>query len=469
MNSMAEVIIFVTACVVLLAGTFSARATAWWYRLSQLGLIAAMVVSYRHFGSAPEVLYNGLMVSDNLALFMKMMMDVAVFATFLYGHTYIKARGLPEPEYYALGLFALLGMHVMVSAHSLLSLYLGLEIMALPIYAMVALERTVLSGSEAAMKYFVTGALASGLLLYGMSLIFGATGSLDLAEIAIAIHAGQASHIYLMIALVFIITGLGFKFAAAPFHMWAPDVYTGAPTSVTLFLASAPKLAALGFSLRILTQALGDLSEYWAGIFAIMALLSIIIGNLLAITQTNLKRLFAYSAISQIGYMLLGFIPGAAASYSAALFYMVIYVLTTLGSFGLLLLLSRQGFDADNLDDLRGLNQRNPWLAFMVLILLFSFAGIPPTAGFFAKFFVIKAIVDAGFLWLAGYALGLAILGAFYYIRLVKMMYFDPAVESTPVRCTADAQVLMTINGLALLALGLAPSALIYYCDLILK
>lgn len=465
-----EFIILITACTVLMNSAFRGSSDKNNYRIAQLGIIIAILATYKVYPGIPvKIAGSSELAQDALASFMEFFIYLIVFATFLYGRNYVDDREMPNGEFYALGLFSMLGMIIMVNATSLLTLYLGLEVMALPIYAMVALQRHSLSASEAAMKYFVMGAIASGMLLYGMSMFYGVTGSLSIFEIATTIKAGGASQSLIYgFALVFIIAGIGFKLAAAPFHMWAPDVYTGAPTASTMFLATAPKIAALGFTFRLLTTALGPLVLQWQSLMVIMALLSLLIGNVLAITQSNIKRLLAYSGIAQIGYILLGFVTGSKDGYSAALFYMVMYALMSVGSFGIITLLSRKGFEAENIDDLRGLNQRNPWLAFMMLILMFSFAGIPPTVGFFAKFFIIKSLIDVNMVWLAAVALAFAVLGAFYYIRIVKVMYFDPAVDATPAAYPRDMQAAITINGLAILILGLIPGSLITWCQTVL-
>ena len=466
---LAEFIILTTACVVLMVSAFGSSSSKNGYRVAQLGIILAAFCTYKLYpGGSFSLPIGSEVAQDSLSSFLKFFIYLTVFATFLYGRNYVADRDMPDSEYYALGLFSMLGMMVMVNATSLLTLYLGLEVMALPIYAMVALQRQVLGSSEAAMKYFVMGAIASGMLLYGMSMFYGVTGSLSISEIARMLQAGSANQtLFFGFALVFILVGIGFKLAAAPFHMWAPDVYTGAPTATTMFLATAPKIAALGLSFRLLTTAFAPLLPQWQGVVMLMAILSMLFGNVLAITQTNIKRLLAYSAIAQIGYILLGFVAGTPQGYSAALFYMVMYALMSVGSFGIITLLSKKGFEAENIDDLRGLNQRNPWLAFMMLLLMFSFAGIPPTVGFFAKFFILKSIIDIGYLWLAAVALFFAILGAFYYIRIVKVMYFDPAVDATPVAYHRNMQVAISVNGLAILVLGLIPGSLIAWCQAI--
>jgi NADH-quinone oxidoreductase subunit N len=352
----------------------------------------------------------------------------------------------------------------MISAHSFITLYMGLELQALSLYAMVAMHRTSNRASEAAMKYFVLGALASGMLLYGMSMVYGATGSLDIDAIAQAIFAGRGNRTLLVFGLVFIVSGLAFKLGVVPYHMWVPDVYHGAPTPVTLLIGTAPKLAAFAITLRMLAVALGGLEFDWQGMLMVLSLLSMILGNLIAIAQTNIKRMLAYSTIANMGFMLLGFVAADPNGFSAAMFYSVAYVLTSLAGFGMVLLLSREGFEADNLDDFKGLNQRSPWWAFMMLLVMFSLAGVPPTLGFYAKFTVIQAIVQQGFVWLAVVAVMASLIGAFYYLRLVKLMYFDEPVDNSPLEVRADTRVLLSANGLALLVFGMLPQQLMGWC-----
>ncbi|AHE68244.1 proton-translocating NADH-quinone oxidoreductase, chain N [Legionella oakridgensis ATCC 33761 = DSM 21215] len=372
---------------------------------------------------------------------------------------------MPSGDYYVLGLFSTVGMMVLVSAHSLLTVYLGLELLSLPLYAMTAIRRTNSDASEAAMKYFVMGAIASGMLLYGISLVYGATGKIDLHEVANAIAANwQQQSGLLSFALVFLVVGIGFKLAAMPFHMWAPDVYQGAPSSVTLFISSAPKIAAVGMALRILVFGLADIAPQWQHLILIMALLSTGAGNLLAIAQNNIKRLFAYSAISHMGYSLFGILAANADGYAASLYYVLVYALMSAAAFGLIVLLSREGVEIEQVDDLKGLNKRNPWIAFMMMIILFSMAGVPPAVGFFAKLLVLKALVDVQLTWVAVLGLVFAVIGAFYYLRVVKVMYFDEAVDSIPVQISGFAKVVFSANCLSLLYFGIFPGALIAAC-----
>jgi NADH-quinone oxidoreductase subunit N len=356
-------------------------------------------------------------------------------------------------------------MMILVSAHSLLTVYLGLELMSLPLYAMTTIRRTDSDASEAAIKYFVMGAIASGMLLYGMSLIYGATGKLDLLEIASAISMNwQREHTMFTFAMVFVLAGVGFKLAAVPFHMWAPDVYQGAPSSVTLLISTAPKIAAIGMALRILTIGLVDITAQWQQIVLVLALLSTGFGNLLAVIQTKIKRLLAYSAISHIGYALFGILAASSAGYAASLYYILVYALMSAAGFGLVVLLSNQGVEIDDIEDLKGLNRRNPWIAFMMLLVMFSMAGVPPTVGFFTKLLVLKALVDAQMVWLAVVGLLFTVIGAYYYLRIVKIMYFDQPVKDTKLEISKVGGILYSINCLSLLYLGIFPGALISAC-----
>jgi NADH-quinone oxidoreductase subunit N len=358
----------------------------------------------------------------------------------------------------------MLGMMVMVSAHSFLTIYLGLELLSLSLYALVAFSRDDARATEAAMKYFVLGALASGMLLYGISMVYGLTGSLDIAVVANAIAGEGIQDIVLIFALTFIILGLAFKLGAVPFHMWLPDVYQGAPTAVTLYLGSAPKIAAFAMSMRMLAEALGGLQTDWSGMLTILAVLSLALGNIVAIAQTNLKRMLAYSTISHVGFLLLGLLAGTGEGYSAAMFYTLTYAIMALGGFGMIVLLSRAGFEAEEINDFKGLNERNPWFAGMMLLLMFSMAGVPPTVGFYAKLVVLQAVINVDMVWLALVAVFFSIIGVFYYLRLIKVMYFDPPEDNTPLVAATDFQVTLSINSLAVLVLGVFPGGLMALC-----
>ena len=458
-----EIIILVTACVALIGDLFFrpyVKSIA--FICSCLGLGLAAVVSYLFLGQYSVILLNGLFISDDAGQLMKLFIYLAVFLSFFYSKQYLDERKMPSGDYYVLGLFSTLGMMALVSAHSLLSIYLGLELLSLPLYAMTAIRRSDADASEAALKYFVMGAIASGMLLYGISLLYGATGSLNLHDIAKSIALNWKDHGSLVsFALVFIIAGVGFKLAAMPFHMWAPDVYTGAPSSVTLFISAAPKIAALGMTLRLLTIGLIDVSSQWQQLILIMALLSAGAGNLLAIVQTNIKRMFAYSAISHSGYALFGLLAATSAGFSAALYYMLVYSLMSVAAFGLIVLMSRAGVEIENIDDLKGLNKRNPWLAFMMMIVMLSMAGVPPTVGFLTKLLVLKALIDAHMIWVAVLGLVFAVIGAFYYLRVIKVMYFDKPTVSEPVKLSRATVTIFSTNCLALLYFGIFPSLLV--------
>ncbi len=432
------------------------------YVMTQATLAGAAVITVAGAGE-PGYAMNGMFIDDTMADVLKLMVYVSVSVLLVYSRDYLAQRGLFRGEFFTLALFAMLGMMVMISASHFLTLYLGLELMSLSLYALVALQRDSAVATEAAMKYFVLGALASGMLLYGISMVYGATGSLQLADVLASLQGGANRNVAAF-GLVFVVAGLAFKLGVVPFHMWVPDVYQGAPTAMTLFIASAPKLAAFAFVMRILVDGLQPLFPDWQGMLVILALASMAVGNITAIVQTNLKRMLAYSTISHMGFMLLGFLSGDANGYSSAMFYVITYVLTTLGTFGMIMLLSREGFEAENLDDFRGLNRRSPWYAFVMLILMFSLAGLPPMVGFFAKLAVLQAAVDAGLIWLAVVAVLLALVGAFYYLRVVKLMYFDEPVSSEPVAPQLDARVMMGANVLAVLALGVLPQPLMAIC-----
>jgi len=462
-----EIAILVAACVVLIVDLFlppARRHVGFW--LTQLALAASIWIVVSTAQIAPVHAFNGMVVDDMLADVLRLFALISVSLMLFYARAYLVARDLFRGETFVLTLFALLGMMVMMSAASFVTLYLGLELMSLSLYALVALQRDAAAPSEAAMKYFVLGALASGMLLYGFSMVYGATGSLDLDRIAEATLAGQGNRTLLVFGLVFVVSGIAFKLGVVPYHMWVPDVYHGAPTPITLLIGTAPKLAAFAFALRVLAGGLKGLEFDWQGMLIVLSLLSMVLGNLIAIAQTNLKRMLAYSTIANMGFMLLGFLAADLNGYSAALFYTVAYVLTTLASFGMILLLSREGFEADQLDDFRGLNRRSQWWAFMMLLVMFSLTGIPPTLGFYAKFAVLEAAVNQGFVWLAVIAVLTSVVGAFYYLRIVKLMYFDEPVDDAPIAAPGDARALLSANGLALLVLGVLPQYLMGLCTL---
>jgi NADH-quinone oxidoreductase subunit N len=462
-----ELFLLVMACVILVVDLFvSDDNRVVTYALTQLALAGAFAITYITATGQPVYTFSGMFVDDLMSDVLKLLVYIAVMVMLVYSRPYVAARGMFRGEFFVLALFATLGMMIMISANHLLTLYLGLELLSLSLYSMVALQRDSAVATEAAMKYFVLGALASGMLLYGMSMLYGATGSLEVTRLAQVIFDGGGKDLVLAFALVFIVAGLGFKIGAVPFHMWVPDVYHGAPTAVTLFIGSAPKLAAFAFIMRLLAQALGaeQMVEEWQQMLIVMAVLSLAIGNVTAIAQTNLKRMLAYSTIGHMGFLLLGILSGDLIGYGAGMFYVVVYVLMNLGSFGMIMLLSRSGFEAENLEDFKGLNQRSPWYAFIMLLLMFSMAGVPPTVGFYAKLTVLQAVINAGFVWLAVVAVLFSLIGAFYYLRLVKLMYFDAPDDTAPIEPRGDVRVLMGANGLAMLAFGIMPQPLMALC-----
>ena len=469
----AEIFVAVMALVIMLASTFArsvARNLA--YLLTQATLIAAAFITI--FTMEGEVVhtFSNLFISDLLGDVLKLMIYFSTAIALLYGRGYLADRKIDKPEYYLLALLMTLGMMVMVTANHMLPMYIGLEMMSLALYTMVAFDRDSARSTEAAMKYFVLGALASGLLLYGMSMVYGATGTLEFSGVAQALYNQTANQTVLMFGVVFLVAGICFKLGVVPFHMWVPDVYQGAPTAVTLVIATAPKLAAFAMAVRLLIWALFDIAEEWQIMLMLVAAASIVLGNLAAIAQQNIKRMLAYSGISHMGFMLLGLLAGvvegdrhfALNAYSSAMFYAISYVIMSLASFGMLILLSRAGFEAENIDDFKGLNKRSSWYALMMLFVVFSMAGVPFFIGFFAKLSVLQAVVAAGYFWLAVLAVVMSVIGAFYYLRVVKVMYFDEPVDSSPIHAAPEVRVMLSANGLAIAALGLAPQALMSLC-----
>lgn len=469
----AEIFVAVMTLVIMLASTFArsiARNLS--YLLTQATLILAAFITI--FTMDGEVVYtfSNLFISDLMGDFLKLMIYFSTAIALLYGRGYLEDRKIDKPEYYILALLMTLGMMVMVTANHMLPMYIGLEMMSLALYTMVAFDRDSPRSTEAAMKYFVLGALASGLLLYGMSMVYGGTGTLEFSGIAQALHSQTANTTVLMFGLVFLVAGISFKLGVVPFHMWVPDVYQGAPTAVTLVIATAPKLAAFAMAVRLLIWALFDLAQEWQMMLMLVAGASIVLGNLAAIAQQNIKRMLAYSGISHMGFVLLGLLAGvvegdrqfALNAYSSAMFYAVSYVIMSLASFGMVILLSRAGFEAENIDDFKGLNKRSPWYALMMLFVMFSMAGVPFFIGFFAKLSVLQAVVAAGYFWLAVLAVIMSVIGAFYYLRVVKLMYFNEPVDAAPIRAPAEVRVMLSANGLAIAGLGLMPQMLMSVC-----
>ncbi len=462
-----EIFVLIMGCLAVLTAAFCKKnGGKIVYYIVQLALIGAFVLSVQHINQPTVTTFNGEFILDKVAVLLKLFIYVAAFMTFLYSRGYVTERKMPVAEFYILGLFSILGTMVLVSAANFLTLFLGLELMALPTYAMVALRRDSSICTEAAMKYFIIGAMATGMLLYGLSMLYGATKSLDISTVAQVIsHTSHQQSLIYVFALVFVLAGLAFKLGAVPFHMWVPDVYDGAPTAVTLFIGTAPKIAALGLMYRLLADTMPDLHMQWEQILIVVSVLSMGLGNFAAIVQTSFKRMLAYSSIAHMGYMLLGILTGTAMGYGASLFYMVTYTIMTLGAFGMIVLMSQKGFEADKIEDFRGLNSRNPWLAFVMLLLMFSMAGIPPFVGFMAKVSVLEAVIGAGYIWLAVLAILFAIVGCFYYIRVIKTMYFEEPLITTAVKYPRDMQFAISINGIAVLVLGIVPGALFQLCQ----
>ena len=474
-----EAFLVVATSVILLIDMFLSDARRnMTYLLSLLALAvcaALTLVDFNH--GTTQYTFGNMFVSDPMSNLLKLFSYLAVGLTLIYSRQYTTERNMLGSsnggEFYGLALFSLVGQMVMLSANNFLIIYLGLELMSLSLYALVALRRDHTASTEAAMKYFILGAMASGFLLYGISMLYGATGSLDLTEVARATASGTVNRMVLVFGIVFVVAGLAFKLGAAPFHMWVPDVYQGAPTSVTLLLGGAPKLAAFAISLRLLVEGLWTLAVDWQQMLTVLAVVSMAIGNITAIAQTNLKRMLAYSTISQMGFMLLGLLSGvyagsdaaaAANAYSSAMFYAITYVLTTLGTFGVIMLLARVGFEAEELDDFKGLNQRSPWFAAVMMVLLLSLAGVPPMMGFYAKLAVLQAVLGAGQLWLAIAAVLFSLVGAYYYLRIIKLMYFDQATDRNRIVASGDMRFALSLNGIAIVALGLVPGPLMAAC-----
>jgi NADH-quinone oxidoreductase subunit N len=469
-----EILLLVAACGVLLADAIAKDGAS--DRIHRFALAAVLLPAgavIAQIGEPAQTAFNGMYVADGLAHVLKLGACIALIATIVYGRAYAADRGMHRGELYTLALFALLGQMIMISAGNLLIVYLGLELMSLSLYAIAALRRDHPVSTEAAIKYFVLGALASGFLLYGMSMLYGGTGTLDLEKIA-AVMSGRApgSSTVIVFGVVFIVAGLAFKFGAVPFHMWVPDVYQGTPTFATLLIAAAPKLATFAIAFRILAEALPAVANDWQQMLMVLSVLSMLLGNLVAVAQTNLKRMLAYSTIAQVGFVLLGMLSGVVAgnadgmanAWSASMFYVLTYALTTLGTFGVMLLIARAGHEAERIDDLKGLGKRSPGIAFVMLILMFSLAGIPPTVGFQAKLSVLQSVVDAGLLWLAVFAVLASLIGAFYYLRVVKAVYFDDPVDTAAIAPASDARMMIAANGALVLLLGLLPGPLMAVC-----
>ncbi len=466
-----EIFLLAATCAVLVVGLFVNAKSNMVYWLSQLSLVVALIMSFSQTGGGDAITgMSGAYTVDSFSSTLKTWLLVVSIGVLLYSRDYVGDRKIQRSEYFVLCLFATSGMMIMVSATHMLTMYLGLELLALSQYALVALHRDNGRAAEAAMKYFVLGALASGMLLYGMSMIYGATGSLNLNVIG-DILAGTSSDVLssertigARFGLTFLIVGLAFKLGAVPFHMWVPDVYEGAPTSVTMFISTAPKIAAFAMLIRLLVGGLETLNADWQQMLAIMSALSVVIGNLIAIAQTNIKRMLAYSTISHVGFLLMGVVGVTSEGYSASMFYAITYAFTTLAAFGVLLAASREGHDVEVLDDLAGLGKRNAFLASIMMLSMISLAGVPPAVGFYAKLSVLQAAVGAGFAWLAILGVIMSVVGAFYYLRVIKMMFFDEPTDSVEIKVAGDVTAGLAVNGLAVIGLGLAPGLIMTAC-----
>lgn len=474
----AEIFLLIAASAILLIDMYlKAGKRNLTYALSLLAIAGCAVFSFVDFNAGTTVFtFNGMYVSDPMSNLLKLFTYLATAMTLVYSRQYVGERGMMSGnlggEFYVLALFAMLGQMIMISGNSMLSIYLGLELMSLSTYALVALRRDHAVSTEAAMKYFVLGALASGFLLYGMSMIYGATGSLNIDTIGQITSAGDADRMILVFGLVFLVAGLAFKLGVVPFHMWVPDVVQGAPTAVTILLGGAPKLATFAIIIRLLVEALPSMAVDWQQMLMVVAVLSLAFGNITAIAQTNLKRMLAYSTIAQMGFVVLALVVGniggdpleTAAAYSAGMYYTIIYVLTTVGTFGLIMMLARAGHEAELISDFKGLGKRSPWFAIVMTILMFSLAGVPPAVGFIAKYAVLQAVANAGMVWLAVVAVMFSLIGAFYYLRIVKTIWFDEAVDTSAISTPLDMRIIMSLNGVAIVVMGMIPGSLLAIC-----
>ncbi len=438
------------------------------YALSLLTLVGAAFVTVEYAVEARTTAFEGMFIADPMGDVLKLFSYGTVGVSLLYSREYLQRNGLFRGEFFVLALVALLGVMVMVSAGNLLTVYLGVELLSLSLYAMVAFDRDSGVAAESAMKYFVLGAIASGTLLYGFSILYGVTGTLQLDELAVAVREVGPGNIGLIFGLTFVIVGIAFKFGAVPFHMWVPDVYHGAPTPVTLFIGAAPKIASFVLAIRVLAEGLDAMVASWQSMLIAISVLSMIIGNVVAIAQTNLKRMLAYSTISHVGFILLGILAGTNDGYRASMFYTLTYVITSVGSFGMILLLARKGFEADQLEDFKGLHRKSPWFAAVMMMLMFSTAGVPPFVGFWAKIAVLGAVVDVGLVWLAAVAVLLSVVAAFYYLRIIKLMYFDEPTDAIDIQAGGTLRAVLSANGVAVLALGIFPSLLLDLCARVL-
>ncbi|MSQ98534.1 MAG: NADH-quinone oxidoreductase subunit NuoN [Xanthomonadales bacterium] len=464
-----EIWVFTMACVILLVDLFLREERRGIIQLLAMATVIfagfiTMRAEYVHDGTFIATAFNDSFLRDPMGDVLKLFTYFIVALVFVYAKSYLRQFNMFRADFYTLSLFALLGIMLLISANSLLMIYLGLELTSLSTYALVAYDRDSSRGSEAAMKYFVLGSMASGMLLYGMSMIYGATGSLNLDAIGAAVSSDKRDDLVLVFGLAFLVVGLAFKLGVVPFHMWIPDVYEGAPAGVTLFIAAVPKMAAFAMAFRLLQTGLGELHADWQQMLAVLSVLSIVLGNVAAIAQTNIKRMLAYSTISHMGFILLGFAPGTGAGYGASMYYVMVYSLMTAAAFATIILLSSRGVEAEHLDDFKGLNQRNSWYAAVMAMVMFSMAGVPVFVGFFAKWLVIQATLEAGMLWLAVVAVVFSVVGAFYYLRVVKLMYFDDPETEVPISATLDFSLALSLNGVLVIGLGIFSGPLIAVC-----
>lgn len=465
----AEIFLLSAICVILLIDVFLSDSKRWiTYGLSLLTLAGCAYVTMHFAVDGRVTAFDGMFVADPMGDVLKLFSYGTIAVSLLYSREYLQRHGLFRGEYFVLALVALLGVMVMISAGSLLTVYLGVELLSLSLYAMVAFDRDSGVAAESAMKYFVLGAIASGTLLYGFSILYGMTGTLLLDELAVAVREVGPGNLGLIFGLTFVIVGIAFKFGAVPFHMWVPDVYHGAPTPVTLFIGSAPKIASFVLAIRVLAEGLDAMVASWQGMLIALAIASMVIGNVVAIAQTNLKRMLAYSTISHVGFILLGILAGTTDGYRASMFYTMTYVIMAVGSFGMILLLSREGFEGDQLEDFKGLHRKSPWFAAIMMMLMFSTAGVPPFVGFWAKLAVLNAVVDVGLVWVAGVSVLLSVVGAFYYLRIIKLMYFDDPSDTYNIEAGGTLRAVLSANGVAVLALGIFPSVLLDLCARVL-
>lgn len=456
------------ACGVLMIDVFRAQgsnAVTFWAGIVSVLITLGLTAVY--FPDKSAIAFFGTVKLDPMGTVLKAFALALVLMSFFFARDYFNKNQQQFSEFYILAMFATIGMLVLISANSLLTVYLGLELLSLSLYSMVAMNRDSAQSSEAAMKYFILGALASGMLLYGISMLYGVSGTLQLDQLVAHTDVAGQERILMVFGVVFVIVGIAFKLGVVPFHMWLPDVYHGASTPVTLFIGTAPKIAAFAMAIRVLADGLQGLAAEWAGMLVILSVLSIALGNIVAIAQTNIKRMLAYSTIAHMGFLLLGVLAATNSGYASAMFYVIVYSLTSMGAFGTVILLSRSDTEADKISDFAGLAKRSPWFGFIMLVLMFSLAGVPPFAGFWAKWYVLKEVVAAGYVWLAAVAVGFSIIGAYYYLRIVKLMYFDDATDNQSLEASQDMKLVLSVNGLAIFLLGILPGALMSICVIV--